>query len=588
MATEPIITNERVDDIPVLLTQIQQMGIGKLIDKHFPTHGNWQGESLGSVAVIWLTHILSQADHRLNHVQGWASKRLETLKTLMGDSLQELDLTDDRLEALLRYLNCDENWSVFEEELGSNLLCVYDLKPERVRLDSTTASSHCGVNPEGLFQWGHSKDHRPDLAQVKIMLSTLDPLGMPIATEILSGEKADDPLYIPAIERVRSTIKQSGLLYIGDCKMASIGTRTNIVSGGDFYLCPLNAKQSPREKLIEYLQPVWDIKQELTTIDYDYADGKTRDIAEGFELKLLQKVEIDGQRQFAQRGEPPHATGSEISWEERQLVVRSFAIAQTEENYLRERIQKTSDALEQLKIPRRGKKKLTSPDEWESSVAAILKRYRTSGLFKIDIQTQRVQKVKRRYLERKPQIVEEVSFHLDFRIDEDALRQQIQLLGWRVYVTNKTESQLTLKQAVRAYRDEYLTERGFARLKGFPLSLTPIYLQREDHVTGLIRLLSIGLRVLTLLEFQVRRHLEKDKEKLAGLYVGNPHRETARPTAEILLAAFKEITLLLIEVKNEVYAHLTALSPLQQRILVLLGFPTTIYTQLGGQSFTPE
>ncbi|WP_322731655.1 hypothetical protein [Nostoc sp. ChiQUE01b] len=102
MATEPIITNERVDDIPVLLTQIQKMGIGKLIDKHFPTHGNWQGESLGSVAVIWLTHILSQADHRLNHVQGWASKRLETLKTLMGDSLQELDLTVDRLEAVLR------------------------------------------------------------------------------------------------------------------------------------------------------------------------------------------------------------------------------------------------------------------------------------------------------------------------------------------------------------------------------------------------------------------------------------------------------------------------------------------------------
>nr|WP_225895875.1 hypothetical protein [Dendronalium phyllosphericum] len=210
------------------------------------------------------------------------------------------------------------------------------------------------------------------------MLSTLDPLGMPIATEILSGEKADDPLYIPAIERVRSTIKQSGLLYIGDCKIASIGTRNHIVSGGDFYLCPLNAKQSPREKLIEYLQPVWDIKQELTIINYDYADGKTRDIAEGFELKFLQKVEIDEQ---------------EISWEERQLVVHSFSIAQTEENYLRERIQKTSDALEQLKIPRRGQKKLTSPDEWETSVAAILKRYITSGLFKIDIQTQRAEGV---------------------------------------------------------------------------------------------------------------------------------------------------------------------------------------------------
>ena len=573
MATESIITNERVDDIPVLLTQIERMGVQKLIDKNFPTHGNWRGQSLGNVVVIWLTHILSQADHRLNQVQAWAGKRLETLKKLIGESLNELDLTDDRLEAVLRYLNCDENWYAFEEELGSNLLQVYDIKPERVRLDSTTASSYCGVNTEGRFQWGHSKDHRPDLAQVKIMLSTLDPLGMPIATEILSGEKADDPLYIPAIERVRSTLKQPGLLYIGDCKMASMGTRTHIVSGGDFYLCPLNAKQTPTEKLREYLQPVWDGKQELTTINYDYADGKTREIAEGFELKLLQKEKINEQ---------------EISWEERQLVVRSYAIAQTEEKYLRERIQKTVHALEQLKIPKRGKKKLTSFPEWELSVAEILKRYRTGGLFEIDIQTQRVEKVKRQYGERQSQIIEEVSFNLDFKINEDAVKQQVQLLGWRVYVTNETEANLSLKQAVRAYRDEYLTERGFARLKGFPLSLTPIYLQREDHITGLIRLLSIGLRVLTLLEFQVRRHLDKNQEKLAGLYAGNPQRKTARPTAEMLLAAFKEITLILIEVNNEVYTHLTTLSPLQQRILVLLGFPPTIYTQLSGQSFTPE
>ncbi|WP_292747277.1 hypothetical protein [Nostoc sp. NMS4] len=108
----------------------------------------------------------------------------------------------------------------------------------------------------------------------------------------------------------------------------------------------------------------------------------------------------------------------------------------------------------------------------------------------------------------------------------------------------------------------------------------------EEELGG--SLLSIASRVLNLLEFQVRHNLDKNKEKLAGLYVGNPKRETPRPTSEILLAAFKEITLLLIEVKNEVYAHLTVLSPLQQRILVLLGFQISIYTQLDGQSFTPE
>lgn len=573
MPKEPIITNERVDDIPVLLTQLERMGVKQLLDKHFPTHGNWQGQSLGSIAVIWLTHILSQADHRLNYVQGWVEKRLETLKMFVGSELRELDLTDDRLESLLRYFNSDDDWNSFEEELSGSILQVYDLKPERVRLDSTTASSYCGVNTEGLFQWGHSKDHRPDLAQVKIMLSTLDPLGMPIATEVLSGDKADDPLYIPAIDRVRSTLKQSGLLYIGDCKMASSSTRAHVASGGDYYLCPLSALQATQEQITQYLQPVWDGEQQLTSIDYDYADGKNKQIAEGFERKVSQTIKVDG---------------FEVIWNERQLVVRSLAIAQTEEKSLHERLQKTSDALEQMKIPRRGKKKLTSIEEWQSAATAILKRYRTFGFLELDFQLKRTQEFKRRYLDRPSQTIESISINLNFEIDSDAVAQQIKLLGWRVYVTNQTKSQLDLKQAVCAYRDQYLTERGFARLKGFPLSLTPIYLQREDHITGLIRLLSIGLRALTLLEFQVRRNLKQDKEKLTGLYAGNPQRETARPTAELILAAFKEITLLLIEVKNEVYAHLTAMTPLQERILILLGFPTTIYTQLGGQSFTPE
>nr|WP_238360854.1 IS1634 family transposase [Iningainema tapete] len=527
----------------------------------------------GSIAIIWLTHILSQADHRLNHVQGWVAKRLETLKMFVGEKLEELDLTDDRLQSLLRYLNRDDDWKLFEAELSGNMIQVYDLNPENIRLDSTTASSHCGVNSEGLFQFGHSKDHRPDLAQVKIMLSTLDPLGLPIATEILSGNKADDPLYIPAINQVRLTLQKSGLLYVGDCKMASIATRSHIALGKDFYLCPLSAKQITKEEIAQYLEPVWNGEQQLTTIDYDYADGKNKQIAEGFERKVVQTIKVDEQ---------------EFTWNERQLVVRSFAIAETEEKSLRERLQKTSKALELLKQPRRGQKKLTSVDDWQTAIAAILKRYRTNGLFKINLEVTKQEKTTRRYLDRPPQTVELISINLDFEILESSVAQIIRLLGWRVYVTNQTSYLLPLKQAVRCYRDEYLTERGFARIKGFPLSLTPIYLQREDHITGLIRLLSIGLRVLTLLEFQVRSTLKQNQEKLAGLYTGNPKRETTRPTAELILAAFKDITLILVEVKNQVYAHLTNLSPLQRRILVLLGFPITIYTQLDGQSFTPE
>ena len=73
------------------------------------------------------------------------------------------------------------------------------LPTERVHVDSTSASAYTTVTEEGLFQFGHSKDHRPDLPQVKVMQAVLDPLGMPLATDVVSGERADDPLYVPCI-----------------------------------------------------------------------------------------------------------------------------------------------------------------------------------------------------------------------------------------------------------------------------------------------------------------------------------------------------------------------------------------------------
>ena len=43
-----------------LLAQLKRMGIQQLLDRHFPTHGNWQGLTLGWVASIWrLAHTFS-------------------------------------------------------------------------------------------------------------------------------------------------------------------------------------------------------------------------------------------------------------------------------------------------------------------------------------------------------------------------------------------------------------------------------------------------------------------------------------------------------------------------------------------------
>lgn len=156
-----------------------------------------------------------------------------------------------------------------------------------------------------------------------------------------------------------------------------------------------------------------------------------------------------------------------------------------------------------------------------------------------------------------------------------------------MYGTHQAGEQLPLAQAVLAYRNDYLVERSLGRLKGRPLSLRPMYVQRDDHATGWIRLLSIALRVLTLLEFVVRRALAAQESTLAGRYAGNPKRETARPTAELLREAFGDITLMIIKTSQQLYRYLKPLSALQQRIFKALGFSSEIYTRLCTVSAEP-
>ncbi len=108
MNEQPNIITERVDDIPLLLAQMERMGLAALLDTHFPTHGNWQGLGVGRMATIWLSSILSRGDHRLVHVEPWVAQRQFTVSHLMGEAVRAHEFSDDRLEIVLRLLSDDE------------------------------------------------------------------------------------------------------------------------------------------------------------------------------------------------------------------------------------------------------------------------------------------------------------------------------------------------------------------------------------------------------------------------------------------------------------------------------------------------
>lgn len=135
--TELEIYTERIDDIPLLIRQRQEMGLPDIINGIVRRHGNRQGLSLGWLLTGWLTHILSQPDHRLGYIEDWATKQQKTLQMLFPEPVSPQGFIDDRLGDMLRILSDDTIWEAIESQLNQRSVRVYALPTDTVQVDTT-------------------------------------------------------------------------------------------------------------------------------------------------------------------------------------------------------------------------------------------------------------------------------------------------------------------------------------------------------------------------------------------------------------------------------------------------------------------
>ena len=575
MDTELTIITERIDDFVLLIEVMMRLGLPSILDWHIPRHWLQKGLSWGWVATTWLAHIISQGDHRKLTVRDWVRQAHTTLEETTGLQIRDTDFTDDRLTIVLRKLSKPRYWQAIERDLGQNTVRVYDMSVERVRVDATTISGYHAGGEESLFQFGKSKDN-PDLRQVKLMVGALDPLGLPMATEVVSGERADDGLYIPIIDRIVTILVKSGLLFVGDCKMSAWATRVHIHALGHYYLTPLALVGDTAQDICTWIQDGLDGTYPLTPIYAPDAQEGDDPIAEGYELT---------RPCIAQVGDRT------VEWTERVLVVRSRSHAEAMKRGLERRLARATAKLEVLTPPRgRGRRQIKEEETLTEKANAILQYHRVEELLSYTFERQAERQVKyvgrgRGSAERPRQVVERVRYQITAVVrDEDAIAALQQTFGWRAYVTDVPAEQLSLCDAILTYREEWRVEHGFHRLKGAPLSIAPLFVKRDDQVVGLTNLLSIAVRLLTLIEFVVRRALKRENAQLVGLHKENPKKATGRPTTERLLQTFSNITLTIIQFPNRVIRHITPLTPLQERVLTLLGLSPDVYRFLAQNS----
>lgn len=572
--TELVVVTERVDDVALLLAQMMHMGLPEILDQHLPRHWKQKGLSWGWTAVIWLAYILSEGDHRKVAMETYVRGMRHTLEQITAQTIRGLDFSDDRLAHLLKSLSKAKYWQAIEQALNERSMTLYDLPAEVIRCDATTVSADHEVVDGGLVQFGHSKDD-PSRPQIKLMTASLDPLGLPLATTVVSGEQADDGLYLPLLERLGKEFEKPGLLVVGDCKMSALDIRAYLSGRQQVYLSPLPLTGTTAKQMPHWISQgiAKDRAGELERVFRTDDKGQEVLVAQGYEVERTCRVqEASGQRE----------------WPERVLVVHSPAHGERQGKGLDHRLTQAETKMRALTPARgRGKRQITAEAELVKAIGKVLKAYRVEDLLQIayvkqtECRTQYVGRG-RGSAERDQRVIEKVRYPIteitrhDERIDD--LKAHF---GWKAFVTNATAARMSLADAVLCYRHEYRVERIFNRLKS-RLHIAPMFVSRDDQIQGLTYLLTLGVRVLTVMEFTLRRSLQKDQATLPGLHPENRNKGSDKPTAERVLKAFSKVTLTIIKDRagREVGRWLTPLSSVQQDILRRLGLEASLYQQL--------
>jgi transposase len=558
------VTNEQINDVPLLLGIMEQMGMRRHIDACVEQHGSWEGISVGTIVEIWLCYMLTEQDHRLVAVRAWANDRRQMFNVLLGIELRDTDLSDDRLAVVLDKLGYGRIQQRIDESMLKTWITVYALPSHIIRLDSTSVSVYSAIEDEmSLMQRGHSKDHRPDLAQFKIMLSTLDPLGMPLKCEVISGQQADDGLYVPSYDQTVRLVGRSDVLVVGDSKMAALATRGHIVAGGSCYLCAYRPV-GHSTALADWVAEAFENQADWESVnDVDETTG---------ELHCVALIYM-GQR--TQEWTDP-STEETHSWQERVLVVRSESMRETLLKHSQERLKQLEAALAVLRRPiGRGRKRYQTQAELRTVVDALLTTYHLAEFMTVTLVEDLLANGTTRWIVG-PCI-----------LDQAAWANYLAQLGWQLYLTNTTAAQYENTALLWNYRHQIFHERTFSRLKTRHLNIRPLYLRDEQRIVGLTWLLCLALRLLTLTEFRLRVALEQRQDSLVGLNPAVPSQGTTRPTTERVLQAFRNLTFTAIDLGASLQRFISDLSDTQRKILALLQLPDDLYSRLSCLSPSP-
>lgn len=574
MAQVKELIQQHIGSSPVLKALIQKMGFIPIIDRNLPVDPRRVGPTHGE-AVAGIVACLLQGICALYRMEPFAAEEpmLRTLFPHYEAKAWHDDHLGDTLDAI---------WKVgpgaLQGTVTAHLLQTFNVHGDQIHYDTTSfkvfgryaaqdeaaAAAESGAEvplgapatartPVRLVP-GHSKDHRPDLNQVKGGLAVSADGGVPLLWEAQDGNQADVSTYVEYWLKVKELVGRTDFLFVGDCKLATQHNLVAIIQHQGRFLAPLPGYAGIQQQLEEWV---------LTNTVED----------------LLPRRESSGKELWYRGFCRPYML---VDAERRQYpcavhILCNPRLRAEKHAHLERRLQKTQTFLEGL--PKRlGKRTLKSREAIVQVLEAIMRRYHTRDL--LTYRLVETATTRKRYRERgRPaaeasyEEVSEVHWSVDWQGLPEAIENAKMLSGYFPLITN--DPSLTTVQALDVYKEQYHPEQHFKWLKGAGI-LAPVLLKKPHRLQAFFFVVGLVLQLLTLVEREAARRLAVSGRPLIGL---KPNRlPDYRPKTEALLHVFRHVTVTqVILAEHPAEIVISPLNLLQTRVLELLGLEESIY-----------
>ena len=544
---------KRAGEIPLLRNMARKLGFAELLRRYVKPHGNEKYPACDTL--LLLVFNIACGRQPLYELGRWTAS-LDGRVLGRGSSLPEEMFNDDRFGRAL-----DKLFEVDRASLVTDCaVCVVratGCELSQLHNDSTTVKttgSMPGRTSTGLyFDYGHSKDHRPDLRQIVFNLTISADGAVPVHCKTYPGNRTDDTTHIETWSALREIAGRSDFLYVADSKLCTAKQLSFIVGRGGRVVAMMpqtwgevkrfldSMRESPRGKERILRRPVANREGVYET--FYRVRGEHRTETEGYRVHWIYSTEKRRRDSEAR---------------EKRLRAADMALA---------------DLSGKLNV-----RSLRTRERIEARTQKIVEDNEVAGFYDIVI-TQTQQSLRRKVGRGRPgrgaRYREEVRnvYGLQWRRDPEALGKERNVDG--LFPLLCTDESMGAKEVLEAYKYQPRLEKRFEQLKSVHYA-APTLFKKTERVEAMMFLFFMALIMQAVIERETRRSMKAKQVDAIAVYP--EHRLAYHPTTAKIFDRFHDTSVSRVMRGDEIEKeYRDELSSVQKEVLELLGMTEEDY-----------